>query len=58
MTKEAADPIREIRMIYALVSDDAYAATFQTMGQYRSALLKGIVVAMAKRSERHAEEEA
>lgn len=32
----------KIATIHALVADDAMAASFQTMGSYRSALLKGI----------------
>jgi hypothetical protein len=28
--------------LYSLVSDDSYAITFQTMGQYRTALLKAM----------------
>jgi hypothetical protein len=29
--------------ILRLINDDSYAATFQTLGQYRSALLKEII---------------
>lgn len=37
-SKEAAtDPLAELRR---LIADDAYAMTFQTFGQYRTALLK------------------
>ncbi len=34
---------RELRLVVALIANDAYAMTFQTMGQYRRALLKSIV---------------
>ena len=33
------DPLDEIRK---LIANDAYACTFQTMGQYRAALLKAM----------------
>ena len=32
----------ELSQLRALIADDAFAATFQTMGQYRTALLKAI----------------
>lgn len=31
-----------IKNVYDLIADDAYAVTFQSLGQYRSALLKTI----------------
>ena len=34
---------RELRLVQSLIANDAYAATFQTMGQYRRAVLKSIV---------------
>jgi transcriptional regulator CtsR len=34
---------RELRLVVALIANDAYAMTFQTLGQYRRALLKSIV---------------
>jgi hypothetical protein len=37
------DPIRELRLIYALIVNDKYAATFQSVAQYRRALLKSII---------------
>lgn len=47
--KDADDQAQEIAALrqrianlQTLVSDDAFAITFQTMGQYRSALLEGI----------------
>jgi hypothetical protein len=30
-------------LVVALIANDAYAMTFQTLGQYRRALLKSIV---------------
>lgn len=33
---------RKLKAIERLINDDGYAITFQTMGQYRSALLKAI----------------
>ena len=41
MTLREADAMRErIASVRAIIADDAYAMTFQAMGQYRSALLK------------------
>lgn len=31
---------KALSAIYGLIGDDAYAASFQSMGQYRTALLK------------------
>jgi hypothetical protein len=41
--KTAPDQIRELRLTYALIANDAWAASFQTIGQYRRALLKSMV---------------
>ena len=41
---------RELRLIRALIANDAYAASFQTIGQYRRALLKSIVTVSASAS--------
>ena len=40
-TENAAE--RELRLIRALIANDAYAATFPSMAMYRRALLKSIV---------------
>jgi hypothetical protein len=39
---------REVERIRAIIADDALAITFQTMGQYRSALLKPIAAGRGK----------
>lgn len=39
---EPADPFTVSAALRRLIADDAYAATFQTFGQYRMALLKAI----------------
>ena len=35
-------PLHDIAALRALIADDSYAMTFQSMGQYRSALLKAM----------------
>lgn len=35
-------PLGDISLLRALIADDGYAMTFQSMGQYRSALLKAL----------------
>jgi len=37
MTKQSTNPPQSLR---ALIADDAYVAGFQTVGQYRAALLR------------------
>lgn len=39
---EPADPFTVSAALRRLIADDAYAMTFQTFGQYRTALLKAI----------------
>jgi hypothetical protein len=41
-SKQATPGTPSIAAICAFILDDAYASTFQTMGQYRTALVKGI----------------
>lgn len=36
------DVLQERQRAVALIANDAYACTFQSMGQYRSALMKAI----------------
>lgn len=40
--KEIADLHQRIANLQSLIRDDAFAITFQSMGQYRTALLKGL----------------
>jgi hypothetical protein len=42
-TDESAGQVKELRR---LIADDAYACTFQTFGQYRTALLKAFDAAL------------
>ena len=35
-------PLGDISLLRALIADDGYAMTFQSIGQYRSALLKAL----------------
>jgi hypothetical protein len=52
--KSTTDPIRELRLIYALIVNDAYAATFKSMAMYRRALLKSMVT-MRRDRDSHAQ---
>jgi hypothetical protein len=36
------EEVRALANIFALIRDDAYACSFQTLGQYRAALLRVI----------------
>lgn len=42
--KEIEDLRQSIANLQSLISDDAFAITFQSMGQYRTALLRGFNV--------------
>ena len=42
---------RELNSLRALIADDAYAMTFQTMGQYRTALLASAPAEKAHKEE-------
>lgn len=45
--QEAGSPFTVSAALRMLIADDAYAMTFQTFGQYRTALLKAIDAATA-----------
>lgn len=42
MSSNALPPAGLVRQLIALIDDDSYAITFQTMGQYRSALIAAL----------------
>jgi len=48
---ELAEARREREALRALIADDGYALTFQTMGQYRSALLQAALGADAEKED-------
>lgn len=47
-------PLGDISLLRALIADDGYAMTFQSIGQYRSALLKALTPNVEVRGSRSA----